>query len=761
MAYPLGGQFNIGGSSYKPLQLNTAGVNSAHSTSSVFSSDAILGLGGNSTSVFGGYNTGASYAMDSSSMNSMMSTMMYMSQLEAMAGGSTNNYVPAFGGISAGVSYQTQALNSLNSAATTTPDTSMQDMMSFMLQMKQMEIMTQTTETTTSTNSIATTSAEDVADPTVLDNFETNGDDLEEFRAFMTNQHDGSTLNISSGLDTFAENLITELNEEAGFNKDAENENKISLSRVLNSLGLPLNPTQSELLAYNMGIDPDEDLDAQDLENVLRSLGFKDGENNKYNLKFNIERNLSKMADTSKFNIQKYSTSGSDKNTMNSKEFEVTLDLFKEDAPESAKLNYGSLDNLSEQLLHATNARENQKPEGERPNNGNNVSLDELLNTLGIDADTMSEQEKKELMYKAGITTINKDYDDSKNVIERSKVDTYTPDYTNYTGDLWAGIGSTVGGVVAVGATGALTVSCLAASIGTMISAGMVEAGLATAGSVAAASGPIGWAIAAGVVAVAALGYGIYKICDTVSKDRRDNETQSLLNNANDTTTLNAGGEGIGLAENVEGNDRADNLSQDDIKKLLIALGFGEKSVTKTEFKQALDKDITFTKANIRDKNGNNIFDNFLSSLTTDDSHVAGEVNQTAINTLTNTILRSDETVKQAAIEAYFTDFPDFVDEFFEKALDQTADQKDTNVPYNVMSIKLFFKGAQDLINATTDPDKKSKYKQLYNAGIYRLQQFEGNDCLNVGGVNMAAGIAAQMAYKSGDITDSASGYPS
>lgn len=98
MAYPLGGQFNIGGSSYKPLQLNTAGVNSAHSTSSVFSSDAILGLGGNSTSVFGGYNTGASYAMDSSSMNSMLSIMLQMSLLEAKAPATSTT--PTFGAIS-------------------------------------------------------------------------------------------------------------------------------------------------------------------------------------------------------------------------------------------------------------------------------------------------------------------------------------------------------------------------------------------------------------------------------------------------------------------------------------------------------------------------------------------------------------------------------------------------------------------------------------------------------------------------------------
>lgn len=743
MAYPLGGQFNIGGSSYKPLQLNTAGVNSAQSTSSVFSSDAILGLGGNSTSVFGGYNAGASYAMDSSSMNSMMSTMMYMSQLEAMAGGSTINYVPAFGGISAGVSYQTQAFNSLNSAATTTPDTSMQDMMSFMLQMKQMEIMTQTETSTTTTNSIATTSAEEVADTTQFDTFETDGGDLEEFRAFMANQHQGSTLNISVQLKEFSENLIAELNNEADFNKDAENENKISLSRVLNSLGIQLNPTQSELLAFNLGIDADKDIDAASLETVLRSLGFRDGENNKYNLKFNLEKNLKEMADTSKFNIQKYSASTSDRNTMNSQEFEFALDLFKEEAPESAKLNYGSLDNLSEQLLHATNAREKA---ANKTDNGNNVSLDELLNTLGIDADTMSEQEKKELMYKAGITTINQDYDDSKN-IERSKVDTYTPDYTNKAAELWTTIGISAGSAVVAGGLGAAAIAVGVEAIATTLSA--------------AALGVVGCTgIGLVVIAAAALIGGItYAICDTTAKDRRDTETKSLLNNANNNLT--SAGEGIGLATTVDGNDRADNLSQDDIKKLLIALGFGEKSVTKTEFKQALDKDITFTKANIRDKNGNNIFDNFLSSLTTDDSHVAGEVNQTAINTLTNTILRSDETVKQAAIEAYFTDFPDFVDEFFEKALDQTADQKDTNVPYNVMSIKLFFKGAQDLINATTDPDKKSKYKQLYNAGIYRLQQFEGNDCLNVGGVNMAAGIAAQMAYKSGDITDSASGYPS
>lgn len=753
MAYPLGGQFNIGGSSYKPLQLNTAGVNSAQSTSSVFSSDAILGLGGNSTSVFGGYNAGASYAMDSSSMNSMMSTMMYMSQLEAMAGGSTINYVPAFGGISAGVSYQTQAFNSLNSAATTTPDTSMQDMMSFMLQMKQMEIMTQTETSTTTTNSIATTSAEEVADTTQFDTFETDGGDLEEFRAFMANQHQGSTLNISVQLKEFSENLIAELNNEADFNKDAENENKISLSRVLNSLGIQLNPTQSELLAFNLGIDADKDIDAASLETVLRSLGFRDGENNKYNLKFNLEKNLKEMADTSKFNIQKYSASTSDRNTMNSQEFEFALDLFKEEAPESAKLNYGSLDNLSEQLLHATNAREKA---ANKTDNGNKVSLDELLNTLGIDADTMSEQEKKELMYKAGLLGIDKDYTTS-NAPERSKVDTYTPDATTTAGEVWKDIGVTVAS--AAGGVAATWGAIAAGGAISALAAGGAASITATATAACAAAGPVGWIVAACVAAVAAAGYGAYAIYDNVTKERRGEETQSLLNNANNNLT--SGGDGIGLATTVDGNDRADNLSQDDIKKLLIALGFGETSVTKTEFKQALDKDITFTKANIRDENGNNIFDNFLSSLTTDNSHVDESTNKVAINSLINTILKSDETVQQASIEAFFTDFPDFVDDFLEKAIDQTADERDTNVPYNVMSIKLFFKGAQDLINATTDPDKKSKYKQLYNAGIYRLQKFTNSACLTVGGVNLAAGIGKQMSYKAGDITDSASGYPS
>lgn len=588
-----------------------------------------------------------------------------------------------------------------------------------MLQMKLMAALTHAQTTSSSTIAVSTTE-EEVAEPTAKNSFETSGTDLEEFRAFMATQHASSTLNISVRMEDFAENLISSLNAEADFTTDEGH--TISLSRALNSLGVTLTPTQAEMMCFNLGIEYDEDLSPKDLATVLKSLGFQEGENSNYNLTYSTEKALKKITDTSKFKIQKYSSNGkADKQTMDSTEFEFMLDLFKEEAPDSAELNYGSLDTLSEQLLHAANAREKLKVE-DAPTNGSNVSLDEVLNSLGFDAETMSEQEKKELMYKAGITTKNKDYDDSNNVIERSKVDTNTPDYTNKAGDLWAGIGSTVGVVVCLGGSVAL-----------------------------AAAGPVGWAIAAGVVAVAALGYGIYKICETVSQDRRDKETQSLLNNANDTTTLNAGGEGIGLAA----NNRADNLSQDDIQKVLVALGFGEKSITKAEYNQALENDIQFTRANITDKNGENIFNNFLNNLS------GRESNQTAINSLVNTILKSDDTVQQAAIEAFFSDFPDFVDEFFEKAIAQTADERDTNVPYNVMSIKLFFKGAQDLINATTDPDKKSKYKQLYNAGIMKLEQFTYSTCLTVGGVNLAACIASQMSYKTGDITDSASGYPS
>ena len=246
-----------------------------------------------------------------------------------------------------------------------------------MLQMKQMAALTHAQTTSSSTIAVSTTE-EEVAEPTAKNSFETSGTDLEEFRAFMATQHASSTLNISVRMEDFAENLISSLNAEADFTTDEGH--TISLSRALNSLGVTSTPTQAEMMCFNLGIEYDEDLSPKDLATVLKSLGFQEGENSNYNLTYSTEKALKKITDTSKFKIQKYSSNGkADKQTMDSTEFEFMLDLFKEEAPDSAELNYGSLDTLSEQLLHAATAREKLKVE-DAPTNGSNVSLDEVLN---------------------------------------------------------------------------------------------------------------------------------------------------------------------------------------------------------------------------------------------------------------------------------------------------------------------------------------------------------------------------------------------
>lgn len=636
-------------------------------------------------------------------------------------------------GTSYGNPYQTSMFGGCSTSSSSGMD--MSSMMSFMMQMKQLEAMNQTT--TTTSNSIAESSSSSGYDSTEIGNFETDGSDLDAFKDFINNQNTATTLHISNNdLEGFASNLLIALNEEAEFS-DTEN---ISLSRALNALGIQLNPTQADQLAYSLGIDPEQDLGSAQLADVLEHLGFRAGENNRYNVNFEMEKAIKKINDNTSYKIQDFAadngiggTSG-DTKKMDSKEFTTTFNAFKETAPANAKLTYGSLDNLSEHLKEAC--------KNSTINSSGKTTIKDVLNQLGIDADTMSEQTLKELLYKAGIGTLDTQ---SESSLERT-----TPSTSHAPGDHTSWISSGDGYSGGAGWFKAF-------GHGTLGGAAAGAAAGAAIGAVFGGIGVVPGAIIGGLLG--AVGGSAYAMVEGEHNERAT-DLQKLYNN-NAGITQSTSGEGIQNSFDID-----TELSEAQIKKVLIALGFGETSVTKSDFEAAINNDITFTKSNIKDKNGNNIFNTFLCNINAEDCFKSGNSGQVdksdsfgAIDTLVNTILSSDETVKQASIEAFFTDFPDFVDDFIRRAIDTTAWQTTETVPMNVYKLDYFFQAAQDLINATTDPDKKMRFKIAYNAGVDRLAQLAGSSCVTVSDVDMATQLQQTLKFSGSELTDNTTGY--
>lgn len=638
-------------------------------------------------------------------------------------------------GTSYGNPYQTSMFGGCSTSSSSGMD--MSSMMSFMMQMKQLEAMNQTT--TTTSNSIAESSSSSGYDSTEIGNFETDGSDLDAFKDFINNQNTATTLHISNNnFEEFASNLLIALNEEAEFS-DTEN---ISLSRALNALGIQLTPTQADQLAYSLGIDPEQDLDGTKLADVLEHLGFRAGENNRYNVNFEMEKAIKKINDNTSYKIQDFdenngigSNSG-DTKKMDSKEFTTTFNAFKETAPANAKLTYGSLDNLSEHLLKAC--------KDSTINSSGTSTIKDVLNQLGIDADTMSEQTLKELLYKAGIGNLDSNQNSSTPLVRTKPSSSHAPgDHTSWTssGDGYSGGAGWWKAFGHAGLGGAASGAAAGAAIG------------ACFGGIGALPG----ALIGGLLG--AVGGSAYAMVEGEHNERAT-DLQKLYNNS----------AGIPQSPSVEGIknsvDLTTELDEAQIKKVLIALGFGETSVTKSDFEAAINNDITFTKSNIKDQDGNNIFNTFLCNINAEDCFKSGNSGQVensdslaAIDTLVNTILASDDTVKQASIEAFFTDFPDFVDDFIRRAIDTTAWQTTETVPMNVYKLDYFFQAAQDLINATTDPDKKMRFKIAYNAGVDRLAQLAGSSCVTVSDVDMATQLQQTLKFSGSELTDNTTGY--
>lgn len=579
--------------------------------------------------------------------------------------------------------YQSSVFNTTSSSSST----DMSSMMQFMMQMKQMEAMNSASTTSTSTNSIASSSSSSSSETTEIGNYDTDGSDLDAIKDFLNNQNKASTLNISEDLGTFSTNLIIALNDEAGF--DSDRGNKISLSRMLNSLGISLTPNQADLLAYNLGVNPD-DLDDGDVQKLLEGLGFKAGENNRYNLSVDMQKAVDKINNTTTFKIKAYEedTNTPDTSKMTTAQFESVFTMFREDAPASATLKYGSLDNLSNQLMKAAASK----------NSNGLVTLDSVLKTIGVDVDTMSPEEKNKILLKAGLARIgtsNSDKIDNSQLQTKSIANTMSG---------WAATGETLGGA----AGGAILGACV--------------------------GGPIGAVIGGLIGVVPGLVIGITSCfqpgAESISLDFKDSDA-------------------FGIDGTADGDTE---LSQDQIKELLKTLGFGEKEVSKTKFAKALDTDnLVFNKSNIKNDEGACIFaemDNLYGS--------PGTGNISTYENLIGTIVNSSGEYQQAAIEAYFDDFVNYSSQLINSCtqLFGTTFIEHKNSK-NVQNVQKIFVGAQELIDKTTDPDKKAQYKQIYNAAVQNFAQEWSNAArLMIGQDCKTNEIAQGLLYTSAQITD-------